>query len=367
MELRKNKISEYETAKPHTISKFNLIEAYVKKWAQILLNIPSCKKIIFIDCMSNDGLYKNDCGETIYGTPIRVSKYLCDIMKNYTDKNCLLIFNDLSKKKITTLLNHLPACTSNFIIQTYSEDANALLKRIYHSSKGDHTLLVYDPYEASIDWSALSPYFKSWSELIINHMHSDTVRAISQVKQKDAVNKYEQTYLMKLNDLISFGTDKDKYEERIKDIIQLHRGASSNNYYVASFPFFNSTNNIVYNLIHCSNHIKGFELFKNVAWKTFGGKSSKKKTYGNENQFSFNFNDGLPIVIDTDDSCYQVYDIASYIYNNFKNKGKVTFTDVWGCLMTHPVFPSEGYRDEVKKILRDHFNVIIKKSTFDFS
>ena len=41
-----------------------------------------------------------------------------------------------------------------------------------------HYLLFYDPYKAAINWAALAPYFFGWGEVIINHMDSDTRRAV---------------------------------------------------------------------------------------------------------------------------------------------------------------------------------------------
>ena len=44
---KKNIISK---ASPHTIKKFELIEEYIKSWAQKLLLTESCNGLIFIDC-----------------------------------------------------------------------------------------------------------------------------------------------------------------------------------------------------------------------------------------------------------------------------------------------------------------------------
>ena len=51
---KKNIISK---ASPHTIKKFELIEEYIKSWAQKLLLTESCNGLIFIDCMCNSGVY----------------------------------------------------------------------------------------------------------------------------------------------------------------------------------------------------------------------------------------------------------------------------------------------------------------------
>lgn len=63
-------------ASPHTIKKFELIETYVKTWAQKLLNNQYCNGLVFIDCMCNSGEYYDDNHKQVFGTAVRVSKVL---------------------------------------------------------------------------------------------------------------------------------------------------------------------------------------------------------------------------------------------------------------------------------------------------
>lgn len=80
-----------------------------------------------------------------------------------------------------------------------------------------------------------------------------------------------------------------KMVKKDEDIIKALRRNSGYQYYIAAFPFFNEKNAIIYNLIHCTSNIKGFRLYKQFAWQTFGGKSSTKNTYGLENQLMLDF------------------------------------------------------------------------------
>ena len=107
-----------DKAHPHTVKKFELIEKYVEAWAQKLLNNPKCDKIIFIDCMSNSGVYIDDAGNNVFGTPIRVAKYLSNVMQNlnYRNKKAELYFNDIDDFKIECLKKFLPPNTENFRI-----------------------------------------------------------------------------------------------------------------------------------------------------------------------------------------------------------------------------------------------------------
>ena len=90
-------------ASPHTIKKFDLIEKYVETWAQKLLNTAYCSGIVFIDCMCNSGLYYDDVGNRVEGTPIRVSKILRDAAGQYPKKKIYVYLNDYSPCKIKAL------------------------------------------------------------------------------------------------------------------------------------------------------------------------------------------------------------------------------------------------------------------------
>ena len=182
---------------PHTIKKFELIEAYVQTWAHKLLeygrNTGNCNGIVFIDCMCNSGMYLNEeTGELVEGTPIRVARVLSDVMReqNYQDRQAWLYFNDLSQDKIDELQKHMPAETRNFHISLSVGDGNLLLRsigsRLSAQAKINY-LLVYDPYQATIDWAALLPFIRNWGEIILNHLVSDSIRAVSQARRPDAI------------------------------------------------------------------------------------------------------------------------------------------------------------------------------------
>ena len=168
--MEKNNITISE-AKPHTIKKFELIESYVKTWALKLLNFEKCEGIIFIDCMSNSGVYRDVDGRIVHGTPIRVAKLINEIMGDYPTKKAYLIFNDLNEDKIKLLKSNIPQDTNNFHIITEVSDGNILIKdiakKLFPNSKFNY-LLLYDPYKASIDWDAISPYLKrSYRDLFL--------------------------------------------------------------------------------------------------------------------------------------------------------------------------------------------------------
>lgn len=106
--------------KPHTVKKFELIERYVDEWARKILGVKNSDGVIFIDCMCNSGLYCTSDGESIVGTPIRISKLLNTIMENYPDKKALLFFNDFDKEKIDALSKEIEALNLDKVTISYS-------------------------------------------------------------------------------------------------------------------------------------------------------------------------------------------------------------------------------------------------------
>ena len=357
-------------ASPHTIKKFDLIEKYVETWAQKLLNTAYCSGIVFIDCMCNSGLYYDDNGNRVEGTPIRISKVLRDAAGQYPKKKIYVYLNDYSPSKIETLKENLPSEKNNFKYSITSKDGNDLLREIgpkLSKNKTLHYFLLYDPFEATIDWTVLAPFFRSWDEVMINHMVSDSVRAIKQVRSQEAKEKYEGTYLSKFEDLLPCGSNKDAYEQRVEEIILSLKGSAAREYYISAYPFFNTRNSLLYDLIHCTSNREGFRLYKTTAWKTFGGKSSTKNPHGEENQIMIDFEGSGALSTKVDERCYYIKDVVDYIQHHFAGQENVPFDDIWALLDEHPVFPYNGYRNVIKRELEQDYGAKKTRTTITFS
>ena len=346
-------------ASPHTIKKFELIEEYIKSWAQKLMLNDSCNGLIFIDCMCNSGIYMNKAGEMVKGTAVRVSEALLEVARTYTDKMVYIYLNDNDTSRVDELEKHLPQDERNFMIITSRSDAHELLRTIGPQLYGTghlHYFLLYDPYDATIDWEALLPFFRNWGEVMINHMVSDPVRAITSAKKKATKTKYENTYLEEFEKLVPYGSDKTAYEARVEEIINSLKG--DRRYYVSAFPFYNTQNSLVYNLIHCTSNKEGFKLYKKSAWKVFGAQSSTKHSTENR-QLSFNLFGG--ITDEEDESCLHVIDIAKYLQHSLRGRKQVPLNEVWELLDNHPIFPSEGFRNEIKSDLIAFYDAKIEQ------
>ena len=352
----------------HTVLKFNLIESYVKEWSQKLANYDNCLELVFIDCMCNCGEYTFN-GDKIYGTPIRVTNILNNVASQHVKKKFTLYFNDYDKKKIDYLNDLLPKPKSdNLSIKLSAIDANQLLKDMRTQvERGNHThyFLLYDPFDASIDWEAIQPFLNNWSEVMINHMASDSIRAVKMVKSKKAKEKYEQTYLCDIVSLLPYGSDRNSYEERVSEIIENLRTKKNRDFFVASFPFFNSKNAFEYSLIFCTNNLKGFKLYKKCAWKAFDGYSSNKKTDEYAGQYQMKFDSACKRFFE-DKNCYSINNVIEYLYNHFKEKGEIKLDEIWELLDLHPTFPSDGFKSVIKKGLKEEFSVKEKRSKLYF-
>lgn len=346
---------------PHTVKKFELICNYVDGWARKILGFEKSKGVIYIDCMSNSGVYTQE-GKIVKGTAIRVAEKMNDIIASYPNKKAILIFNDFSKEKIDLLKQEINKFNLNSNIEVYyrCEDRSDFLHSLALDNwENFNTLLVYDPYKAEIDWNAITPFLNTWGEVIINHMVSDTNRGAAQAKRSDVVNRYEETYQKDISSIIEMGRNKEQLEKIVEAIINRK---SEKQHHIASFPFFTRTNGLLYNLILCTTNIEGLKLYKKTAWKLFGGKSSMKNTHDDPSQLSFDFGTDFELNTIPDSSCYTISDIARYIFKNYKNKKTVFLDEIYNDLDKHPVFPSDGFKQEIKNELRKLGAEILKDS-----
>lgn len=362
MGRKKKPVEIHERVKPHTIKKFELIEKYAEEWAYKILGTSDSKGIVFVDCMSNSGSYLDEQDNVVEGTCVRVSRKVKSAMLKFRDKKATLYFNDKSAERVEELKKNIDINLPNVNIVYNVGDANEFLKNMnLNQYRGYCILLLYDPYNAEIDWDALTPFFNSWGEVIINHMISDTKRGVAQAKREYTIRKYTETYQMEIDKLVNIATDKVKLEQVVEEIILSRIQNKNRQVYIASFPFFNRNNGQVYNLILFTRHIKGFVLYKKVAWQTFGDKSSMKKTHGVENQIYFNFDNEITFSTEPDEYCYSVIDIAKYIYEKYKTSETNTMDEIYNDLEKHPIFPVDGYKKQIKKALRMYEDVQITR------
>ena len=231
---------------------------------------------------------------------------------------------------------------------------------------------IYSPGGPASAPSEDVPFLKNWGEIIINHMVSDTIRAAKIAKKPEVIEKYEETYQTTIDELISFGSDRNAFEKKIEQIILKLSGRKEGRYYVAAFPFFNSNNSVVYNLIHCTGHQTGFDLFKSTAWKIFDDQSSGKKIKdGNDDgyeQLVMNFETGeVGYDHKEDDAHYTLRDIATYLQKHFRGRQEVPKEEISEYLFEHPVFPVRDYSRKTYNALKKYYGAAVHRNTVTFS
>lgn len=67
----------------------------------------------------------------------------------------------------------------------------------------------------------------------------------------------------------------------------------------------------------------------------------------------------------TDESCYYVQDIVKFVVATFSGRMDVPLNEVWAVLDEHPIFPSDLYKDQIKKRLKEQ-GYKVHRSSIDF-
>ena len=70
---------------------------------------------------------------------------------------------------------------------------------------------------------------------------------------------------------------------------------------------------------------------------------------------------------DSIEFCFYIKDIAEYLQKSFNGKSDVPMSEVWELLDGHPVFPSDGFRPQIKNELKQNYGAHVSKSTLSFA
>ena len=68
----------------------------------------------------------------------------------------------------------------------------------------------------------------------------------------------------------------------------------------------------------------------------------------------------------TDEFCFYIKDIAEYLQKSFNGRSDVLLDDVWALLDAHPIFPSDGFRTQIKNELKQNYGASVSRSTISF-
>lgn len=67
-----------------------------------------------------------------------------------------------------------------------------------------------------------------------------------------------------------------------------------------------------------------------------------------------------------DARCYNVKDIVDYLQKQYAGRQDVPLKELWNQLDEHPVFPSDGYRREIKSGLKKYYGARELQTTISF-
>lgn len=272
-----------------TRKKIEFIEGYVKSWFhKILLNsYTSFDGVIFIDCMSNCGIYSLDKKSIVEGSSYRV-------LDSFSRQN----EGKLSNKKFTVVVNDLDdnkvicqEClwekiffgkNKNLSFRSSRMDVNEFLSTkglsiLEEAVKSNyHILLLYDPYKVEIDWKVLEHFISSRRvDLIITHFwQNDIKRSLSNKISKEKQQIIEKAYDFRFDDLLRIYNTLSPYERneflrnRFKEQIEKSNHGMKE-VYVGYGPIFNQNKVAVYDIVGISHSMSGFTLFKDELYKKY--------------------------------------------------------------------------------------------------
>ena len=93
-----------------------------------------------------------------------------------------------------------------------------------------------------------------------------------------------------------------------------------------------------------------------------------KNTHNKSNQMSFRISDTGEMIfeVESDESCYNLQDVARYVYKKFQGKKDVPNEEIWEYLSEHPIFPVLNYKNKIKDVLKNEFGVKTSRNTMSF-
>ncbi len=69
----------------------------------------------------------------------------------------------------------------------------------------------------------------------------------------------------------------------------------------------------------------------------------------------------------TDEFCYYIKDVGDYLQNYFDGQEGVPLNALWALLDEHPVFPSDGFKNDIKKELKQNYGASESKGKISFT
>lgn len=245
--------------KEHTKHKILYVCEYVKEWLYVSCNSQN-DNLNFIDCMSNAGIYAD--GE--FCTAIEVIKIFCERAPHHDDKVFNVLLNDIDAKRIEIakevckiIIDKLP---HNVHVYFDNQDVNEYLRTLKQRynifAYPSKTILFVDPFDfRTVHIPTLREYLENaYCELIFNMFTSDFVR-----------NGVDKGIANSLGGNYTFDS-KDALWQHVAETLTTGRMK-----YCLSYPFRNSKNVELYQILFLTPSDKGLDKLKQAIWNTFNG------------------------------------------------------------------------------------------------
>lgn len=265
--------------KPQTSYKIKYVQEYAKLWTIISAQRDNIKKINFIDCMCNAGIYKD--GDL--GTSMEV----LHLFKIYADKfpsKCFNLFlNDFNKERIESsriiakhilgdkIPKNLHVFFSSTDVNSYLTDTSFFDKYLSYDAS---TLNFVDPYNfsdvkiKSIRHFAMNYY----CEIVFNLFTMDFVRNKDSLRISECLGNTREI------------ASKDEFIEEVISQIKVNKMQ-----YAFPYSFKNTNNAEIYQIVFFTPSKKGLEVLKEALFKVFKGLDA----YRNEHTATDLFGDSL--------------------------------------------------------------------------
>ncbi len=252
-----------DSKKQQTDSKIKYVSSYVHQWLLVNENRAEINKIVFIDCMSNAGMYMD--GDL--GTSMLILQQFIVSANRHPEKQYCLLINDYKKTKIDICdrvverIKKYKNIPENIIVEKKNEDVNVFLQdhlflNQYIKGYGIATILFVDPFDfGTVKISLLSDIAsKYYCEIIFNLFTSDYVRNGIDERTRQCIDNYS------IN-------DKEELVKYIKTSLKVGRMK-----YTFAYRFDTVKNTELYQIIFATPSITGLIKLKDVLWDVFDGR-----------------------------------------------------------------------------------------------
>ncbi|EIA6647391.1 hypothetical protein K7Q65_002382, partial [Enterococcus faecalis] len=356
-------------------------EEYSKSWYNKVLSYKPkfgnpAKGVVFIDCMSNSGVYQYK--NSIYsGTSQRIEKmFISQNGVKYEDKNFKIVVNDNCLKRIdcqkctwrrvANKRNNVEKLFFHLDVEQFL--TNECLAILNEAKKNDwYILLFYDPFNILINWESLRPYLEyPKADIILTHFWgNDTIRAIGQVNDEETKTKYVRAYGVSYEELEAeflVKTQHEKTDYLRNRLVSMINTVTPKKKIIGYGPIFNSKNSVMYDIVSISTSKASKVLLKNNLYKGYKEDVSQKNRQLDLFDISYNEQDYVESRnsgTSEKDYFYSGKHYAQVIYSTFKDQ-YITKADYDKFLNDHEYIPVDC-KTEVKFYLEQLYNIVPDK------